>query len=129
MAFVERQLPAWRDDKSRQYVESEEDLNAQLCKYLNDCARDGFPMAMFHHEEKQGARRRVDLSALPTGKAIRAAIYASIYDPFLVLEGKRLPAPSAAREREYITGLDERSGGVQRFRNHLKSPIVRLIRG
>jgi hypothetical protein len=116
--FVEERLPMWRDDSTRPYVEGEEDLNAQLCKYLNAQARHNFPMAYFHHEEKQGARRRVDLSALPTPDAVQAIVYFdSIYNPFLVLEGKRVPPPGgAAREREYVTGLADRSGGVQRFK-------------
>jgi hypothetical protein len=114
--FVEDQLPQWRDDKTRSAVESEEDLNGQVCKFLNDRARDNFPMANFHHEEKQGKRRRVDLSVVPSSKAIEAALYGSIYIPFLVIEGKRLPAPSTNREREYVTGLAAISGGIQRFR-------------
>lgn len=116
MAFVERLLPAWRDDTTRKYVEAEEALNGQLCKFLNDRARDEFPMAVFHHEERQGTKRRVDLSANPSSNAIKAAIYESIYEPFLVMEGKRLPTPTRAREREYITGFVEKSGAVQRFR-------------
>lgn len=116
MAFVERQLPAWRDDKSRKVVTAEEELNGQLCKFLNNSARDRFPMAVFHHEEKQGNRRRVDLSANPSLEAIEAALYESIYDPFLIMEGKRLPTPTSAREREYVTGLSELSGGIQRYR-------------
>ncbi|MBX3450767.1 MAG: hypothetical protein KF777_14470 [Planctomycetaceae bacterium] len=114
--FVEEQLPQWRDDKSRPVVEAEEDMNGQLCKFLNDRARDHFPMANFHHEEKQGKRRRVDLSVVPSTKAIEVALYDSIYVPFLVIEGKRLPAPSVSREREYVTGLGKVSGGIQRFR-------------
>ena len=38
------------------------------------------------------------------------------YTPFLVLEGKRLPTPGTGREREYVTGRESRSGGIQRFR-------------
>lgn len=116
IAFVERQLPAWRDDRTRKYAEAEEALNGQLCKFLNDRARDEFPMAIFHHEERQGTKRRVDFSANPSSKAIKAAAYESLYDPFLVMEGKRLPTPTKAREREYITGLEEKSGAVQRYR-------------
>lgn len=114
--FVEEQLPQWRDDKTRPAVEAEEDMNGQFCKFLNDRARDHFPMANFHHEEKQGKRRRVDLSVVPSTKAIEVALYDSIYVPFLVIEGKRLPAPTSDREREYVTGLAEVSGGIQRFR-------------
>ena len=116
MVFVEKELPSWRDDKTRKYAEAEEALNAQLCKYLNDRGRDHFPMAVFHHEERQGTKRRVDLSANPSSKAIKAAVYESIYEPFLVMEGKRLPTPTKAREREYLTGFADESGGIQRYR-------------
>lgn len=127
--FVEGELSKWRDDNTRPAVEAEEELNGQLCKFLNDSARDNFPMACFHHEEKQGKRRRVDMSVLPSTKAIEATLYDSIYIPFLVIEGKRLPAPAKGREREYLTGLDDRSGGVQRFRlclhgQHLTVAII-----
>ncbi len=115
--FVEAQLPLWRDDPNRPNATAEEELNGQLCKFLNDRARDHFPMAFFHHEEKQGARRRVDMSVLPSSGALAAVQYSgTIYEPFLVMEGKRLPTPTAARKREYITGITEQSGGIQRFK-------------
>jgi hypothetical protein len=34
----------------------------------------------------------------------------------LVFEGKRLPAPSHGRQREYVTGGVEKTGGIQRFK-------------
>jgi hypothetical protein len=40
----------------------------------------------------------------------------TIYEPFLVIEAKRLPAPSNGREREYVTGGVDASGGIQRFK-------------
>ena len=44
----------------------------------------------------------------------------TIYDPFMVIEAKRLPAPTSDREREYVTGKDKSSGratgGIQRFK-------------
>lgn len=114
--FVESQLHEWRDDSTRKHSIAENALNLQLCKFLSDRARRDFPMACFNHEEPQTGQRRVDLSVTPSSEAIEASLYDSIYDPFLVIEGKRLPAPSAGREREYLTGLDDKSGGVQRFR-------------
>ncbi|MBM4045966.1 MAG: hypothetical protein FJ279_12685 [Planctomycetes bacterium] len=116
IGFVRHQLPCWRDDPDRRPEESEEQLNAQLCKFLNTRARHEFPMAHFHHEEHQNARRRVDVSALPAEPIWVGTRRHSIYDPFLVFEGKRLPAPSSDREREYVTGLERRSGGIQRFK-------------
>lgn len=114
--FVYEQLPAWRDDPNRRDEESENKLNLDLCKYLNSKARQEFPMVCFNHEEYQVGRRTVDLSASPSDKtSIDAKVY-TVYEPFLVLEGKRLPAPRKDREKEYVTGLDRTSGGIQRFK-------------
>jgi len=114
--FVYRQLPEWRDDPERTEESAEEKLNAQLCKFLNSRARRSLKMAYFFHEERQTATRRVDMSALPVTGTMIGSTYFSHYDPFLVMEGKRLPAPEASREREYLTGGAVKSGGVQRFR-------------
>ncbi len=117
IAFVRNHLQPWRDDSSRPRAEAEDDLNAQLCKFLNAAeAREHFPMVHFNLQERQGRRRTVDMSATPS-RHIRAESWdCSIYTPFLVLEGKRLPTPHAEREREYLTGHERRSGGVQRFK-------------
>jgi hypothetical protein len=116
LEFVSSELPTWRDDPTRTMEEAEERLNAQLCKYLNVAASNRFPMIYFHHEEKQTSTRRVDISALPKQGVILGVTFHSIYDPFLVFEGKRLPAPSKSREREYVTGRPKQSGGIQRFK-------------
>ncbi|QDU59523.1 hypothetical protein Pan216_03520 [Planctomycetes bacterium Pan216] len=117
LQFVRDQLPRWRDDASRPRVDAEEELNGQLCKQLNVAARrENFSMAYFQHEERQSGRRRVDLSALPPVSAdIQGRSYSN-YDPFLVIECKRLPAPGSDRDREYVTGGDKTSGGIQRFK-------------
>jgi hypothetical protein len=106
--FVQEQISSWRDDTRRKRVTAEPALNAQLCKYLNSQASNKLPVVQFHHEEQQSGRRYVDISA---------ARYPDIYDPFLVLEGKRLPAPERRREREYLfDNSDKLGGGVQRFK-------------
>jgi hypothetical protein len=118
IAFVREQLPAWRDDPSRPPADTEPILNPQLCKFLNARARNEFPMIAFGREEPQVGRRQVDLSALPSeGLVINARPY-TIYDPVLVIECKRIPAPSGDREKEYVTGADptEVTGGIQRFK-------------
>lgn len=134
-AFIERQLPEWRDDPSRPPVDSEPRLNAQLCHFLNSRARSNFPMMQFMHEEPQQGHRQVDLSASLTESRLIGACQYSIYDPLLLLEGKRLPAPSRGREREYVTGLNEKSGGIQRFKlglyaaNQKVAGIIGYIQG
>jgi hypothetical protein len=114
--FVQTELPNWRDDPERESETSEERLNAQLCKYLNVTASERFPMIYFHHEEKQTANRRVDFSALPRKAQFVGDQHCTKYIPFIVFEGKRLPAPRRNREREYVTGGKAKSGGIQRFK-------------
>lgn len=117
VAFIQRQLPAWRDDPDRTQEQAENRLNLQLCKFLDSHARDEFPMVRFDHEEYQGGHRSVDLSASPVKPTMIDARLYTIYDPILVVEGKRLPAPSLDREKEYVTGGKENtSGGIQRFK-------------
>lgn len=116
LEFVRRELAGWRDDPDRAAEDAEERLNAQLCKYLNVASNHRFPMIHFSHEEKQTGIRRVDMSALLTMGQFVGLTYHTIYDPILVFEGKRLPAPSPIREREYVTGGEETSGGIQRFK-------------
>jgi len=120
--FIERQLPRWRDDPERRSETAEEKLNSQLSKFLDVRARNEFPMAYFHHEEPQPKRRRIDISASPTETTLIKGKSYTIYDPFLVIEGKRLPAPSPDREREYVTGFSRVSGGIQRFKLQLHGP-------
>lgn len=126
VGFVRTQLPAWRDDPHRQAEQAEERLNSQLCKFLNSRARHDFPMVYFHHEEFQTGRRRVDLSVLTTESSLIGARMHSIYDPFLVFEGKRLPAPTSDRQIEYVSGNDRRNGGIQRFKLRLHGATLEV---
>ena len=116
--FVLTELPSWRDAPNRPVEETEERLNAQLCKHLEVTARHSLRMVFFHHEEKQTGKRRVDFSASPTEGRFVGATFHTIYNPFLVFEGKRLPPPKngSGREREYVTGGEATSGGIQRFK-------------
>lgn len=116
IAFVHRQLAPWRDDPDRTDEKSENRLNLQLCKFLDSRARQEFPMVRFDTEEPQTGQRRVDLSASPAETILVGPRQYTIYTPILVLEGKRLPAPSADREMEYVTGVAHKNGGIQRFK-------------
>ncbi len=115
--FVQEQLPFWRDDPSRPNEQSENKLNLHLCKFLDVKARNEFPLIRFDHEEYQFGLRSVDISASPiTEVTIGASLY-TIYDPVIVFECKRLPAPSPDREKEYVTGgIKHKNGGIQRFK-------------
>lgn len=125
LQFVKTQLPKWRDMPDRPRVAGEEELNGQLCKYLNAAARrDNFSMACFHHEERQTGQRRVDLAAHPVDRTVIEGRSYGTLDPFLILEGKRLPAPARDREREYVTGGEKKSGGIQRFKLGLHGALL-----
>ncbi|MEE8451870.1 MAG: hypothetical protein V3R99_08145 [Thermoguttaceae bacterium] len=130
LAFVHQRLPEWRDDPDRTEEQSENRLNLQLCKFLDARARSDFPMVCFHHEEYQPGRRRVDLSATPAEATTIDARDYTIYSPFIVFEGKRLPAPSADRKMEYVTSGESRKGGIQRFKLGLHGaelPVAAMI--
>jgi hypothetical protein len=116
--FIRQQLPAWRDDPDRSHEVSEPMLNPQLCKFLDVRARNEFPMIAFNHEEPQASGRHADLSASPVESMVIEARSYTKYDPILVIECKRIPAPSKDREKEYVTGAkpDKVSGGIQRFK-------------
>jgi hypothetical protein len=113
--FVQRKLPAWRDDPDRSKEESEPKLNQQLCIFLNSRSREEFPMVQFVHEIYQYKSRQVDLAASPIKETPIGAVSYTIYDPLVVFECKRLPAPSAKRKMEYVSGA-KKSGGIQRFK-------------
>lgn len=116
--FVYQQLSAWRDNPVRSCEQAEKKLNSQLCKFLDSRARNILPMVRFNHEEYQTGRRSVDLSASPQEHVSFEAVNYTIYDPIVVIECKRLPAPSSSRE--YVTGPATKkgkiSGGIQRFK-------------
>jgi hypothetical protein len=118
IGFIYQQLPVWRDDPERKYEQSEPELNPQLCKFLDIQARSLLPMFKFNHEEPQFSNRHADLSVTPVNTISLGVRSYTKYDPVLVIECKRLPAPSADREKEYVTGTDpnKKSGGIQRFK-------------
>lgn len=128
ISFVYQQLPKWRDDPNRPDEQSENRLNLQLCKFLNSNARYYFPMVTFDHEEYQVGKRSVDLSVSLIQTTIIGVRQHTIYEPILVLECKRLPAPSADREKEYVSGGKEKiSGGIQRFKLGFHGAYLDLV--
>ena len=111
--FVLNELPNWRNDPNRSSHDSENILNSELCDFLAVQARHKLAMVRFKHQpaDETKPRRHLDFAAQPD---FTAEGY-SIYRPIVVFEGKRLPAPSKKRQHEYVTGLTEISGGIQRF--------------
>jgi len=119
ISFIVKCLPLWASDPKRPQDTSENKLNPSLCDFLDVKARINFPLIRFHHEQPQKGRRQVDLSIKASeelGIKVSGCEY-SIYEPFFVIEGKRLPAPAKTREREYVTGEEDKiTGGIQRFK-------------
>ena len=118
LEFIRDQLPAWRDDPQRPRDPSERHLNASLCSFLNSRhARSDFPMVSFQPEEPQTGPRDVDFGVHGADSILVGTRHYTIYKPFLVIEAKRLPAPQPKdREKEYVTGGEKLSGGIQRFK-------------
>lgn len=114
--FIWSSLIPWKVDPDRPVAEAEEDLNAQVQNFLQARANEEFPMVFFQHERRQEGRRKVDLSAHPVQSHMIQGVNYSKYDPIIVIEGKRLPAPTKFREREYVTGGESVAGGIQRFK-------------
>ncbi len=116
--FIVKCLPLWAKDPKRPQESSENILNPALCDFFDVNARNNFPLIRFHHEQPQGGRRQVDLSVKPGEAGIKVSgCEYSIYEPFFVIEGKRLPTPGKDREREYVSGEEGKiTGGIQRFK-------------
>ncbi len=129
--FVWECLIPWRNDPDRPFAEGEEELNAQFHNFLQSRAYEKFPMVLFQLEQRQEGRRRVDLSAKPIKKIVIEGVTYTKYNPILVIEGKRLPPPSKTREREYVSGGKDLSGGIQRFKLglHGKEHLVAIMLG
>lgn len=117
LSFVLAQLPAWRDDPARPAHSNENQMNSSLCDFLATQSRTNFPMVRFKHQDLQTTTHTVDLGVHGLEKITIVDTHGySIYQPFLVIEAKRLPAPSKDREREYVAGAGKPSGAIERFR-------------
>lgn len=114
--FVYQTLPVWRDDPARPDAVRETTLNETLCGMLCIRAKAEIPCFYFTHEAAATGKRSVDMAVKPNeGYALDARSYTK-YDTVLAIECKRLPAPTGDREREYVTGGDRITGGIQRFK-------------
>jgi len=115
--FILSHLPLWRDDVKREHYANEKRANSSLCDFLDHRARGSFPMVRFKHEAPQLADRTADLGVHGTDETTLIGTRGyTIYQPFMVIEAKRLPAPEKNREREYVSGTDKATGAMQRFK-------------
>jgi len=116
IGFIWDSLIPWRCASECTSSPGEEDLNGNFHDFLSARAAECFPMVFFRHEQRQEGRRRVDLAAKPVRPTIIEGMLYSWNDAFLVIEGKRLPAPTRDREFEYVSSEEKLSGGIQRFK-------------
>lgn len=115
--FILAQLPSWRSDPQRPNDSNENQMNSSLCDFLDTRSRTDFPMVRFKHQEPQKSTHSVDMGV----HGVESITYVntrafSIYQPFLAIEAKRLPAPTRDREQEYVAGTKKPSGAIERFR-------------
>jgi hypothetical protein len=121
LAFIQEQLPAWRDYPHRPKSTSENALNPSLCAFLERKARLHQPMFLFFHQEPQSARRSADISVRGTqDETVIGTRVFNAEDPYLVIEGKVVPQSETDREKEYVAGWRKENGsptgGIQRFK-------------
>lgn len=126
VAFIQRELPVWRDRPSRPPVTDEPNLNQTLCVHLNSASRrQCFDAVQFLQEPLQTSARRGDIGVMPLGTLV---VEGKTYDDFeqlFPIECKRLPTPSDGRrsDLEYVHGQQgHRTGGIERFKYGLHGP-------
>ena len=114
--FIYQTLPVWRDDPERPNADRETDLNETLYIMLANKAKRKLPLFLFTPEARASGQRRIDMAVMPSEKIALAARTYTKYETVLAIECKRLPAPTRDREREYVSGGDKTTGGIQRFK-------------
>ncbi|MGA2179419.1 MAG: hypothetical protein ABSH15_07550 [Verrucomicrobiota bacterium] len=123
VAFVERELPVWRDRPERPDCDDEPHLNEFLCGHLNSATRrQCFDAVQFLPEPVQTASRRGDIAVKPLGTIRVEGRKYYDFEQLLPIECKRLPTPPDSRrsDLEYVHGLPgHRTGGIERFKHGL----------
>jgi len=122
--FVYEHLCKWRDAPIRPNKESEKELNPDLPKFLTTYAHKAGLWINFFPEEPQGGHRTIDFSVCYDN----VECYNNV---ITVFECKRLTKDiGGARTDEYVTGHEDTTGGIQRFKleaHGKKHEIVGMI--
>ncbi|MDR1190400.1 MAG: hypothetical protein LBK60_01880 [Verrucomicrobiales bacterium] len=131
--FVYNSLLPWSNDDALKgkHTKPERKLNGNLSDFLTISHR----MIYFRHEQDEEENSRsVDIAAKPRETVMVSGRSYNYSQPILLIEAKRLPAPTKDREREYVTGENgEITGGIQRFKlgkhgkEHEKAIIVGYV--
>ncbi|AEM22160.1 hypothetical protein Bint_1541 [Brachyspira intermedia PWS/A] len=107
--FIYNRLDEWKlylykEEQMQPCSENENNLTSKLVKFLttyNKVEHNYY----FNSEEPQKGQCKIDI-----------ACYGIDRKTILVIEAKRLPTPSKKREMEYVTGFENKNGGIQRFK-------------
>jgi hypothetical protein len=123
VAFIERELPVWRDRPNRPPLTDEPNLNQTLCVHLNSSSRrQCFDAVQFLQEPIQSSGRRGDIGVMPLGLIVVEGRAYDDFEQLLPIECKRLPTPPDNRrsDLEYVHGLPgHRTGAIERFKHGL----------
>jgi hypothetical protein len=129
VAFIERELPVWRDRPKRPPYEDEPRLNQSLCIHLNRSSRHtAFDSIEFTQEPIQSSSRRADIGVMSPGIIMVEGRDYEDFVQLLPIECKRLPTPPDSRRSdcEYVHGLPgHRTGAIERFKHGLHGPSNR----
>jgi len=108
--FVYEHLCKWRDNIARPDKKSEKQLNPDLPKFLTVFAHKTELQVNFSHEEPQENRRTIDIAVCYDNEEYYNKV-------ITVFECKRLSTDTGGeRKDEYVTGHENISGGIQRFK-------------
>jgi len=119
--FVYDHLNICRDKFISPCNENEINLTANLAKLLDVYARKESLPFNFLHQEPQGKKRTIDISAYPYNEE-------TYNEVIIVFECKRLTKDvSRKREDEYVTGHKETGGGIQRFKMEIHGQFHKIV--
>jgi len=110
ITFIYDHICKWRDDPNKVIDERERILNSDLPKFLTVCAHKDERGFNFYPEEPQEGQRTIDFSVCYDD--------VNCYnEKITVFECKRLSSEiTRTRKDEYVTGHEEITGGIQRFK-------------
>jgi len=121
--FIYNHLDKWRGSKDWTNTENEKLLNSDLIKYLNGYARTEELKANFFSDELQGNFHSVDIVACHFNKDIE-----NFREAIVVFECKRLSSViTGKRKDEYVTGHNEKDGGIQRFKLEIHGSDYNIV--
>jgi hypothetical protein len=121
VAFIEQELPVWRDRPELSQMTDEPNLNQSLCLHLDKASRrQCFDSIRFLQEPLQASGRNADIGVMPLDNIMVEGVCYNDFEQLLPIECKRLPTPPDSRrsDLEYVHGMPgHRTGGIERFKH------------